>query len=358
MKYDRKLLEKAVEKYPKITNRKFVLASKLSKKQLSNAIKHIDKFAKPEEVVAFLDRTLFANGKDGILLTTEKIVSSDSATNGAYFEKFIRAEASVNELAVFYADNARRKIKIKTYAEEAASLLNTIVKLRDKAEKKEEPKSAERSKPAETAKPKPPKPAVKVEPPKLLTKTEPEISKPAPSAKEGTYAWYLKKALAGDVRSMLEIADICEKEGDYYSEEKFYEALFWNLRAAEAGSPWGAGNVGKMFENGIGVPANNEIALEWYQKSPFHRNVYDNLKIYIESGGQNAVSYRDEYNEFVQWAGDYGEILYENGMNFDERFKGYVLTYISAMLGCAKAQSLLEIICAENPDFGECSHKK
>ena len=112
MKYDRKLLEKAVETYPKITNRNFVLASKLSQKQLSNAIKHIDKFAKPEEVVALLDRTLFSSGKDGILLTTEKIVSSDSVTSGAYFEKFIRAEASVSELTVFYADNARRKIKI------------------------------------------------------------------------------------------------------------------------------------------------------------------------------------------------------------------------------------------------------
>ena len=214
MKYDRKLLEKAVEKYPKITSRNFVLASKLSQKQLSNAIKHIDKFAKPEEVVALLDRTLFANGKDGILLTTEKIVSSDSATSGAYFEKFIRAEASVNELAVFYADNARRKIKIKTYAEEAASLLNTIVKLRDEANKTEEPK------------PEPAKPAV-------------EAPKPASVPKHKSVPE--QKKLPQDETYYLNMATECYKEGEY---EK---ALEYFKKAAEKGSVTSAYNVGVFY---------------------------------------------------------------------------------------------------------------
>ena len=77
MKYDRALLEKAVEIYPKEKGRNFVPASKLSQKQLSAAIKHIDKYIKPEDVVAFLDSTLFLSGKEGVILTLEKIASSD-----------------------------------------------------------------------------------------------------------------------------------------------------------------------------------------------------------------------------------------------------------------------------------------
>ena len=234
MKYDRKLLEKAVEKYPKITSRNFVLASKLSQKQLSNAIKHIDKFAKPEEVVAFLDRTLFANGKDGILITTEKIVSSDSATSGAYFEKFIRAEASVNELSVFYADNARRKIKIKTYAEEAASLLNTIVKLRDEANKTEEPK------------PEPAKPAVEAPKPASVPK-----HKSAPE----------QKKLPQDETYYLNMATECYKEGEY---EK---ALEYFKKAAEKGSVTSAYNVGVFYNTGKGVRQDKEEAFRWFEKA-------------------------------------------------------------------------------------------
>ena len=122
LKYDRKLLEKAVEIYPKEKGRNFVPASKLSQKQLSAAIKHIDKYIKPEDVVAFLDSTLFSSGKEGVILTLEKIASSDSVSSAAYFENFVKAESNLSELTVWYSENTRRRIKIKTYAKETAAL--------------------------------------------------------------------------------------------------------------------------------------------------------------------------------------------------------------------------------------------
>ncbi len=234
MKYDRELLERAVRTYRKLTNRNFVPASQLSEKQISNAIKHIDKYVKPEDVVAFLDSTLFASGKSGILLTTEKIACSDSASSSAYFEKFIKAECSGDEVKIYYSENSFRRIKVKTYAEEVASLLNAIAKERLLAEK------------AEEAKPEPIKPVV-------------ENPKQAPVPKHESASE--QKKLPQEETYYLNIANECYKEGEY---EK---ALEYFKKAAEKGSVISAYNVGVLYNTGKGVRQDKEEAFCWFEKA-------------------------------------------------------------------------------------------
>lgn len=256
MKYDRKLLEKAVEIYPKGKGRKFVLASELSDKQLSNAIKHIDKYIKPEDVVAFLDSTLFANGKEGVLITLEKVASSDSATSAAYFENFVKAEATANELAVYYADNARRRIKIKTYAIETAALLNTIVKLRD------ENTAAAPEKEKEAPKPQPQKPAA-------VAAAEP-AKKEEPAKEQRDYgkmllSVYEMQAKMGDVSAQTECANMYYfgKEIPVDKEKAFY----WFEKAANNGSYSSAFNLAVMYNIGEGTKEDKKAAFEWFKKS-------------------------------------------------------------------------------------------
>lgn len=252
MKYDRALLEKAVEIYPKGPGRNFVLSSKLGQKQISNAIKHIDKFIKPEEVVAFLDNTLFSNGKEGILITLEKVASSDSINSTAYFEKFIRAEASVNELIVYYADNARRRIKIKTYAKETASLLNTIVKLRDEA-KKTEPAKA-KTVMVEEIKPAPQEKERKTEAPAADNVLQEEINR--------RFSSLIKLIQEKEEADKLLEASVPDKKDTEPVEN--VEKL---QKSAEAGEPEAMYKLGVLFESGKNGGRDVDKAIFWLEKA-------------------------------------------------------------------------------------------
>ncbi len=515
MKYDRALLEKAVKTYKKVSNRNFVPASKLSEKQISNAIKHIDKYVKPEDVVAFLDNTLFSSGKGGILLTTEKITCSDSISSSAYFEKFIKAECSGDEVKVYYSENSFRRIKIKTYAGEVASLLNAIAKERLLAEKAELEKQeilikAEAKTAAETE-----KKTVEIKEKTVPVKNEissrfsykeaekkeaEEIFVPdanedelyfeglkfherkmmqnafaylKKSAEKGfepayyhlgkmyyfgegtktdcekAYFWLKKsaeeefepalclcaemilcgylgtgkeeeavdyldiaasggsarakeleghfyevchkihkekkareeakaaaetratvearekikesrkgyplnfdKALSGDTRAMLELADACQEEGeDIYSEEKLREAFFWAVFAAEEGSHPAIKKVGEMLENGIGVPANNEKALEWYDKTPFAAGSYELLKTNIDTGIVDLVPDPESFDEFVENCSIEGEGIFELAFSFEEKFDGFRELFIAAALDDPDAQCFIGKMYCKGCDF-------
>ncbi|MBR5309901.1 MAG: hypothetical protein IKU42_02100, partial [Oscillospiraceae bacterium] len=342
MRPNRKQLEKAVETYRKIESKHFVLASKLSEKQILNAIKSYDKYTKPEKVVALLDGSLFGNGKSGAILTEEKIDFSEGSLKGIYFDNLEKAEYSNGNLIAYFSGGTRRSVKIKSYGEEAASLLNAIAKERLLLEK-EEPKKVEEPKEIK-------EPVITVKPFELkisapISKPEPE---PAPIQKteapkrlppeERTYRSCFKDAKSGDVRAMIDIAEICEEMGDYGGEEKWHEAFFWYLRADEEDYVLGSENAARMLEEGIGVPVNFEKALEFYKKSPFKKLKYEELFDAIEEGWCYAVPDINAYEEFVQWAGDYGEMMYDFETGFDGKFHGFELIYISARLGYEDAQ--------------------
>ncbi len=291
MKYDRALIEKAVETYPKGPGRKFVLASKLSQKQLSNAIKHIDKYIKPEEVVAFLDNTLFSSGKEGVIITLEKIASSDSVSSAAYFENFIKAEADINELKVWYSENSSRRIKIKTYANESAKLLNTIVKLRDEAGKSAPEK-------AKTVKAE----AVKPAPQKKAEKTDKELFE---EANEHHRAERYKEALA--LYEKLANKGYVTAQGNcgimYYwgsgAAENKEKAFYWFEKAAKNGSAVAAYNLGVMYNTGDVVKEDKKTAFYWFEKSA--ERGYDVGQFLTGKAYANGEGTKQDYGKAVFW---------------------------------------------------------
>ncbi|MBR2042466.1 MAG: sel1 repeat family protein [Oscillospiraceae bacterium] len=283
MKPSREMLEKAVKSYKKLTNRNFVLASQLSEKQISNAIKHIDKYIKPKDVVAFLDNTLFGSGKGGILLTTEKIACSDSVTSAAYIDNLAKAEYSGDEVKVYFSGNTFRRIKVKTYAVEVASLLNAVAKEKLLAEKAaleaeaaEIEKEAEllKQKEAEKAKAKPApeaKPAVKIEePPKKPEETDEELFARANrlyNSKNYAEAFPIYEKLAG--KGMTKAQQYCAEM--YYfgtGTEKNPEKAFYLFgKAAEGGDEKGAYDLAVFYNVGEIVEKDKKKAFFWFEKS-------------------------------------------------------------------------------------------
>ena len=179
------------------------------------------------------------------------------------------------------------------------------------------------------------------------------------SAKKGNKSYYFPKAFDGEVDAMLKMAAICEEEGKEEDEEEDYsekliEAFYWNLRAAESGNEVAAKEVGRFFEEGIGVPKNLEKALDWYERAP--SAAYDCERVEMEM--DDYVSDESELEDFIEWAGDYGEIVFEGGMDFEEKFTGYALIYISAAMDYPEAQLKLGKIYREDSPFGKADFEK
>jgi len=77
------------------------------------------------------------------------------------------------------------------------------------------------------------------------------------------FVWYRKAAEGGDCRGQDVIGHdyLDRKEPDY---EK---ALEWLQRSAEQGFRQAQTDLGSLYENGDGVPRNDQLAAQWYQKA-------------------------------------------------------------------------------------------
>ena len=51
------------------------------------------------------------------------------------------------------------------------------------------------------------------------------------------------------------------------------------MKSAELGSDYGIANVGKCYENGIGVKRNKQEAIKWYRKAAGQGNQYANRRL-------------------------------------------------------------------------------
>ncbi len=74
---NRKIIETAVDRYEHSKSSFFVKASALKPKQLVNAVKHIAKGEKEENIVAMMDITVLSSGKKGIVITEDKVYFND-----------------------------------------------------------------------------------------------------------------------------------------------------------------------------------------------------------------------------------------------------------------------------------------
>ncbi|RDI97066.1 sel1 repeat family protein [Dyella solisilvae] len=78
----------------------------------------------------------------------------------------------------------------------------------------------------------------------------------------------LAQALAGDAASQLAVAQTflegigCQRD--------MAEALYWFQLAAHQGEPMAMNMIGRIHQNGWGVPVNVELAAVWYRESAEH----------------------------------------------------------------------------------------
>ncbi|WP_114238552.1 tetratricopeptide repeat protein [Dyella sp. C9] len=82
------------------------------------------------------------------------------------------------------------------------------------------------------------------------------------------HATLLAQALAGDAGSQLAVAQTY-LEGIGCAHDAA-EAMYWFQHAAHQGEPMAMNMLGRMHENGWGVPVNYELAAVWYRESAEH----------------------------------------------------------------------------------------
>lgn len=73
--------------------------------------------------------------------------------------------------------------------------------------------------------------------------------------------WYLKSAKLGSSESAFSLGMI------FISEGKYEDALPSLIYASDLGNENAMYNLGLMYENGVGVKADNKISFSWYQKA-------------------------------------------------------------------------------------------
>lgn len=78
--------------------------------------------------------------------------------------------------------------------------------------------------------------------------------------KEQAKFYYKSGALLGDMNASWRFGLICKDELEYPEAFKFF------LKAAEAGQGMAMYEVARLYEEGLGVGANHERAIEWYKK--------------------------------------------------------------------------------------------
>jgi TPR repeat protein len=172
--------------------------------------------------------------------------------------------------------------------------------------------------------------------------------------KRREYRIYLDGALSGDSRAMLELADICEEEGnDCYSEEKLFEAFFWAVFAAEEGNHMAIKKVGEMLENGTGVPVHFGKAIEWYSKTPYAMTERDILAMDVKSGCLEEIPDPESYEDFIATCSVEGEGLCELAFSYEEKLEGFMKLFVAAALGDPDAQYGLGKIYYNGFDFAD-----
>src|SRR5437762_1623740 len=82
---------------------------------------------------------------------------------------------------------------------------------------------------------------------------------------QGNYEEVAKKADEGDIKAMVELANML-LEGKVI-QRSYGEAFKLYMRADEKGSAEAACNIGGMYEKGLGVKHDNFEAIKWYRKS-------------------------------------------------------------------------------------------
>lgn len=81
----------------------------------------------------------------------------------------------------------------------------------------------------------------------------------------------IKKLMISAAQSGIPHAQVslgwCYMTGEHGFSKDYSEAMQWSLKGYKQGHSEGANNIGELYEKGLGVPKNLEIAKSWYKKA-------------------------------------------------------------------------------------------
>lgn len=107
----------------------------------------------------------------------------------------------------------------------------------------------------------------------------------------------MRRVLAegGDARAQWEMGFFCQVSG-----KNLMEAEKWYRKAANQGYAEGQFNLGNLYENGAGLPQNDNKAVEWYEKAAKqgHAEAQCFLGSYYERGGRGVIK---DISQAAKW---------------------------------------------------------
>ena len=126
---NRSHLLQAVKEYTRVKSFYFVSADELRPKQITNAITRWASGAKAQDVVAFMDTTLFSSGKEGFLATDKQLYIRMMYNNTIELDTFHHATVKDSDLIVHFKNGTVKTVYCSIYAEDVANFLNTYIQI-------------------------------------------------------------------------------------------------------------------------------------------------------------------------------------------------------------------------------------
>lgn len=127
--------------------------------------------------------------------------------------------------------------------------------------------------------------------------------------------WFLGGVLAVMLTTMASAADF-QKGKDAYDIKDYATALAEFMPLAEAGHPKAQFYLGRMYDNGIGVPKNKKEGVKWYRLAAEAGDV--DAQRFLGSSYKHGSGVLQDYEEAVKWY----RLAAEAGDGFAQYFLG------------------------------------
>lgn len=158
---------------------------------------------------------------------------------------------------------------------------------------------------------------------------------------ELAFKYYLMAAKRGDVRAQTNVGR-CYSLGLGVSQNA-KESIYWKQQAANQGETISMINLAKTYENGKGVPKDNNKAIEWYEKALVRSKYlidtkgegdYSRATDWYFDAGEHAAN---TYSMYML-----GQ-MYEKGLHVEQNIEVAIDWYRKAHVqGCAEATERLK----------------
>ena len=259
-------------------NFRFQPADQVKEKALQGAIQQYAKGVAQSDVLMLMDTTLFSSGKEGFLLTEERLYSSyfkdDPVATELKGLQRVEVSSGDNKIICTYQNGTSQAHYASIYAQYIADVLTAFVAARD-----QQPAQGKKLSPLEQAIAQ--RLAAKKEAESKKSQTTPEPIKVAPSQirqwarkgrelyQQGDYAEAFKSfrlaAYSGDVQAQYWMGVMFREGQGTFTD--YAKAMEWFRKAAEQGSYYAENAIGNLYDKGKGVDKDYAEAFQWYEKA-------------------------------------------------------------------------------------------